>query len=351
MSLSRWPQIRRLVPQWGRIAPELHGAPVRAMHRRMLPAGEGGVLPGEILRQVRRLEIRTRAVVSELFAGQYHSVFKGRGMEFAEVREYVPGDDVRTIDWNVTARYGSPYVRKYVEERELTIFLLVDVSGSQSFGSVGRSKVELAAEVGALLTFSAVKNQDKVGLLTFTDHPELLIPPRKGRAHGLRLIREILYFRPSGCGTDLATACETTLHALRRRSVVFLLSDLRVPVTDLDRPLGALARKHDLIALEIRDPLEEVVLASPTAAGASAGWPAIGLVAWEDPERGSEVLFDTADAAARRRLAQRLRGQQEQMGTLLRRHGIDHITLRVGADPVDPLLAFFKLRERRLARE
>jgi uncharacterized protein (DUF58 family) len=306
----------------------------------------GEALPGEILRQVRRLEIRTRAAVTELFTGQYHSVFKGRGMEFAEVREYVPGDDIRTIDWNVTARYGSPYVRKYVEERELTVFLMVDASRSMRFGSAGRSKVELAAEVAALIAFSAIGNHDKVGLLTFTDRAELFIPPRKGRPHGLRLIREILFHQPRGRGTDPVAACETALHALRRRSVVFLLSDFLVPAAPLDGPLGTLARKHDVIALRIRDPREV-----PAAPDGSAGWPAVGLVEWQDPESGGTVLFDTSDPAARRRLDRLWRGQHQAIDGVLHRHSIDAVVLEVGRDPVEPLLAFFRLRERRLARE
>ncbi|MFH1143456.1 MAG: DUF58 domain-containing protein [Candidatus Eisenbacteria bacterium] len=316
-----------------------------------------GILPGEILRQVRRLEIRTRAVVSEVFAGQYHSVFKGRGMEFAEVREYVPGDDIRTIDWNVTARYGTPFVKKHVEERELTVFLAVDASASQNFGSAGRSKVELAAEIGALLAFSAINNHDKVGLLTFTDHPEIFIPPRKGRAHGLRLIREILYRRPAGRGTDIAGACEHIVHALKRRSVVFLVSDFLTEAVALERPLGTLARKHDLIAIEIRDPLEDV--GAPVAGGrpvpaaeaAGAGWPRIGLIEWEDPESGERFLIDTADRVVRERLARAGAARQESLHAMLARQGVDLVTLRVGHDPVEPLLAFFHLRARRLARE
>jgi len=318
--------------------------------RPQVPGGE--ILPAEILRQVRRLEIRTRATVSELFTGQYHSVFKGQGMEFAEVREYVPGDDIRTIDWNVTARYGTPYVRKYVEERELTIFLAVDVSGSLGFGSAGRSKVELAAEIAALLAFSAINNHDKVGLLTFTERPELFIPPRKDRGHALRLIREILYHRPQGRGTDLAAACETMRHALRRRSVVFLLSDFPVPIAPLDGPLGALARKHDLIALEIRDPLEVLTsCATKRSKVGSIQWPRLGLFEWEDPETGRTILFDTSDRVARGRLGSLIGEQRAAVTRVLRRHGVDQVTLHVGSDPVEPLLAFFRLRERRRARE
>lgn len=347
MRSVRWP---KLVARRGDGRP---GAPPREIYARERGRiAEAEVLPAEILRQVRRLEIRTRAAVSELFTGQYHSVFKGQGMEFAEVREYVAGDDIRTIDWNVTARYGTPYVRKYVEERELTVFLTVDVSGSLDFGSVGRSKVELAAEVAALLAFSAIGNHDKVGLLTFTERPELFIPPRKDRGHGLRLIREILYHRPAGRGTDLAAACETVRHSLRRRSVVFLVSDFLTPVAPLDAPLGALARQHDLIALEIRDPLEGLApCATERSKAGSIRWPRLGLVEWQDPETGRATLFDTSDPAARRRLGGRLADQRAAVANVLRSHGVDQVTLQVGSDPILPLLAFFRLRERRKARE
>ncbi len=312
--------------------------PSLAAERRGAHRAEGtDLLPVEVLRRVRRLEIRTKALVTELFAGEYHSVFKGQGMEFAEVREYVPGDDVRTIDWNVTARLGFPFVKKFTEERELTVFLLVDASGSQRFGSAGRSKMELAAEVGALLAFSAINNHDKVGLLIFTDRTELLIPPRKGRSHGLRIIREILYHRPRGRTTALAPACETAIHALRRRSTVFLLSDFLVDPAPLERPLGALARKHDLIALAMIDPFE-------------LNWPNMGLVEWEDLETGRSLLVDSSDARVRQVLEKQYERKRQEMAGLLRRHSVDTVSLEVGADPVEPLLAFFKLRERRKAR-
>jgi uncharacterized protein (DUF58 family) len=317
------------------LPPRVEGRPAPAPGARR--RAQDGVLPGEILERVRRIEIRTKALVTELFGGEYHSVFKGQGMEFAEVREYVPGDDVRTIDWNVTARFGQPFIKKYAEERELTVFFLVDASGSQHFGSRGRSKMELAAETCAVLAFSALGNHDKVGLLIFTDRDELLIPPRKGRAHGLRLIRDILYFRPAGRGTDLGRACETAIHALRRRSTVFLLSDFLVAPEQIDRPLGALARKHDLIALPIRDPLEE-------------DWPDVGLVECEDLETGRPMLVDTGDERIRRGLAYQYRNRRERVGAVLRRHGVDQVPLEVGSDPVEPLLAFFQLRERRKAR-
>ncbi len=290
-----------------------------------------------MLQRVRRIEIRTKALVSELFAGEYHSVFKGQGMEFAEVREYVPGDDIRSIDWNVTARFGAPFVKKYAEERELTVFFLVDASASQAFGSAGRSKMEQAAETCALLAFSAMNNHDKVGLLIFTDRDELLIPPRKGRSHGLRLIRDILYHESAGRGTDLAAACETALHVLRRRSTLFFLSDFLTDVETLDRPLGRLARKHDVVALTLRDPFEESL-------------PDMGLVEWEDLESGRRLLLDTGDPRTRNHLLGAYRAQRAALAALLRRRGVDQVEIHVGRDPVEPLMAFFRMRERRLGR-
>ncbi|MBD3237072.1 MAG: DUF58 domain-containing protein [Candidatus Eisenbacteria bacterium] len=308
----------------------------------------GERLPGDLLRQVRRLEIHTRSLVTELFAGEYHSVFKGQGIEFAEVREYVPGDDVRTIDWNVTARFGAPFIKRYSEERELTVFLIVDASGSMQFGSgsvrpgsgapPARSKADLATQLGALLALTAIRNKDKVGLLIFSDDVELLIPPRKTRTHGLRLVREMLAFHPRRQGSALGQACETAYHALRRRSVVFLLSDFRVPLESWSQPFGALARKHDLIALSIADPLEYA-------------WPEIGIVDWEDLEGGERVLFDTSHAPSRAALQRGARDWEARVGERLRRAGVDQIALEVGQDPVPALMRFFKLRERRRARE
>jgi uncharacterized protein (DUF58 family) len=298
---------------------------------------QGELLPAEMLERVRRIEIRTKALVTEQFGGEYHSVFKGQGMEFAEVREYVPGDDIRSIDWNVTARFGQPFIKKYTEERELTVFFLIDASGSQQFGSAGRSKMELAAETCAVLAFSAIRNNDKVGLLIFSDRDELMIPPRKGRAHGLRLVRDILYFRPQGRATNLGAACETAIHALRRRSTVFLMSDFLIDPESVDRPLGALARKHDLIAVPLRDPIEQ-------------SWPNAGLIEGEDLETGASILIDTGDERIRKGLAYQFQRRQEQVTAVLRRHKVDQIPLTVGSDPVEPLMAFFRLRERRKVR-
>ena len=304
---------------------------------RLAAQGADEVLPAEILQRVRRVEIRTKALVNEFFAGEYQSAFKGQGMEFAEVREYVPGDDIRTIDWNVTARLGAPFVKKYAEERELTVFLLVDASASQLFGSAGRSKMELAAEVGAILAFSAINNHDKVGLLIFTDRDELLIPPRKGRPHGLRIIREILYHRPAGRTTDLGLACETVIHALRRRATIFILSDFLCDPGPIDRPLGALARKHDVIALAMQDPFEEHV-------------PDLGLIVGEELEQGRSLLIDTSDAQTRASLEAHYRRMRQEVTALFRRHSIDQVPLEVGGDPIEPMMSFFKLRERRRAR-
>src|SRR3979411_89513 len=216
---------------------------------------EGNQPPAEILKKIRALEIKTRGLVETAFAGDYHSVFKGRGMNFEEVREYQPGDEIRAIDWNVTARLGSPFVKKFTEERELTVMLIVDVSASGNFGSTSQSKRELAAEVACLLAFSAIRNNDKVGLLLFTDRVELFIPPKKGRSHTLRLIREILFFEPAGRGTAPALALDYLNNIVTRRAVVFFISDFQAP--DFSRALSVSGRRHDFIALHIQEQREE----------------------------------------------------------------------------------------------
>ncbi|MDQ3623756.1 MAG: DUF58 domain-containing protein [Verrucomicrobiota bacterium] len=291
----------------------------------------------DILKKIRHLELKTRGWVEAAFAGQYRSVFKGRGMNFEEVREYQPGDEVRTIDWNVTARYGEvrgeAYVKKFTEERELTVMLVVDVSASGNFGSVHLSKRELAAEVACLLAFSAIRNNDKVGLLLFSDHVELFIPPKKGRAHTLRLIREILFFEPAGRGTDPAGALNHLNRILHRRSVVFLISDFQAP--DFSRELAVTSRRHDLIAIPIVDPREEEL-------------PDVGLVTLEDAETGEQLEINTSDRATRlafldavdRRTAARLRD--------FRKKRIDAISLKTDEDYVPALRSFFRVRERRL---
>jgi uncharacterized protein (DUF58 family) len=288
----------------------------------------------EILKKIRTLEIRTRGLVETAFAGDYHSVFKGRGMNFDEVREYQPGDEIRTIDWNVTARMGSAFVKKYTEERELTVMLLVDVSASGNFGSKTQSKRELAAEVACLLAFSAIRNNDKVGLLLFTDQVELFIPPKKGRSHTLRIIREILFFEPLGRGTEPALALDYLNNVVSRRAVVFFISDFQAP--DFSKALAVTGRRHDFIALKIEDEREKV-------------FPNIGLITLEDAETGDQIEINTANRGTRTRLAETAHRYEAELTRVLRRNNVDSITLRTGEDYLPALRAFFKQRERRLA--
>lgn len=287
----------------------------------------------EILRKIRGLEIKTRALVETAFAGDYHSVFKGRGMNFEEVREYQPGDEIRSIDWNVTARLGAPFVKKFTEERELTVMLIVDVSASGNFGSTSQSKRELAAEVACLLAFSAIRNNDKVGLLLFSDRLELFMPPKKGRSHTLRIIREILFFQPEGRGTDPAAALEHFNKIVTRRAVVFLVSDFQT--RDFSRELAVTARRHDLIAVRIQDQRESVL-------------PNVGIVTLEDAETGEQIEINTHDRNVRTRFAALAEGRQAEVTRVLRRNKIDSIDLRTGDDYLPALRAFFKNRERRL---
>ena len=286
-----------------------------------------------ILSKIRRLELKTRGLVETAFAGQYRSVFKGRGMNFEEVREYQPGDEVRTIDWNVTARLGHPFVKKFTEERELTVMLVVDVSASGAFGSVSLSKRELAAEVACVIAFSAIRNNDKVGLLLFSDHVELYIPPKKGRIHTLRLIREILFFEPRGRGTAPASALHYLNRVLTRKAAVFLLSDFQ---TDLfDRELGITARRHDLIALPVRDPRERAL-------------PDAGIVVFEDAETGEQIEVNTADASVRAAYEHLVERQREEWARAFRRKRIDSIALTNDEDYLPALREFFRTRERRM---
>src|SRR3989441_5542851 len=259
------------------------------------------MLPADILKKVRRIEIRTNRLVNESLAGEYHSVFKGRGMEFSEVREYQFGDDIRSIDWNVTSRMGHPYVKKHVEERELTVILLVDFSASGDFGTRRRFKREIEAEICAILAFSAIKNNDRVGLIAFTDRVETFLRPRKGKDHVLRVIREVLYFRPLGRGTDIGQALQYLYRTITKRSVVFLISDFLGD--GFARPLRVAARKHDVIAITVTDPREEEL-------------PPIGLVDLEDAETGERVLVDSSDRRTRasfRRWAAERRGTREAL--------------------------------------
>lgn len=287
----------------------------------------------EILKKIRALEIKTRGLVETDFAGDYHSVFKGRGMNFEEVREYQPGDEIRAIDWNVTARLGSPFVKKFTEERELTVMLIVDVSASGNFGSTSQSKRELAAEVACLLAFSAIRNNDKVGLLLFSDRLELFITPRKGRSHTLRIIREILFFEPVGRGTDAAAALDHLNKIVTRRAVVFLISDFQAK--DFSRELAVTARRHDLIALRIQDERETTL-------------PNIGILTLEDAETGDQIEINTADRNVRARFAAAAEEKQTELKRVLRQNRIDRIDLRTGDDYLPALRTFFKNRERRL---
>ncbi len=306
----------------------------------MCPAERVTAVPdlAEILRQVRRLELRTRRLVNSRFSGEYHSVFKGQGIEFAEVREYLPGDDVRTIDWNVTARLGTPYVKKYVEERELTVLLAVDLSGSQAWGTERRFKTELAAEVAATLGMSAIRNNDRVGLLAFTDRIEAFVRPRKGRRHVLRLLRDLLVLEPEGRGTDLVAALRYTSRVLSTRAIVFLFSDFQVGSgwERFERAMSLLAARHDLIAVILSDPRESSL-------------PPVGLLRLRDPESGATFAIDTGRAGVRERWAA-VHQEQEQLRRLLRRLRVDAVELRTDQPSTPALLSFFRRRERRLRR-
>ncbi len=289
--------------------------------------------PAEILKKIRALEIKTRGLVQSAFAGDYHSVFKGRGMNFEDVREYAPGDEIRAIDWNVTARLGNAFVKKFTEERELTVMLVVDVSASGNFGSVAESKRELAAEVACLLAFSAIRNNDKVGLVLFSDQVELFIPPKKGRSHTLRLIREILFFQPQGRGTAPTLALDYLNHVVTRRSVVFFISDFQAE--DFSRALTITSRRHDFVAIRIDDEREEHLRD-------------VGIITLEDAETGEQIEINTSDRRTRTRFSEAARAQQAEIFRTLRRNSIDAISLRTGDDYLPALRAFFKQRELRL---
>ena len=288
----------------------------------------------EILKKIRTLEIKTKGLVETVFAGDYHSVFKGRGMNFEDVREYQPGDEIRAIDWNVTARLGTAFVKKFTEERELTVMLIVDVSASGNFGSAAQSKRELAAEVACLLAFSAIRNNDKVGLILFTDRVELFIPPKKGRSHTLRLIREILFFEPIGRGTDPALALDYLNKIVTRRAVVFFISDFQAP--DFSHTLAVSGRRHDFIAVQIQDEREQVL-------------PNVGIITLEDAETGEQIEINTADRNTRTRFSDLADEKAHELSRTLRRNNIDAITLRTSEDYLPALRSFFKLRERRAA--
>ncbi|MHC5212413.1 MAG: DUF58 domain-containing protein [Planctomycetota bacterium] len=287
----------------------------------------------EILRAVRRVQLRTRRTVTDMVAGGYRSVFRGSGMEFEEVREYVPGDDVRAIDWNVTARTGRPYIKKFVEEREQTLMLALDVSASTRLGSGARNVRQAAAELAAILAFSAVGAGDKAGLLAFSDRVELELPPRTGSRQAFRITREALYREPASPGTALGEACEHLARVLKRRAYVFLLSDF---LDDhFDRPLGMLARRHDVVALRLVDPRHRAL-------------PDVGLVPWRDPESGARLLVDTGSAKVRAAMEAQAAEREGALRDLLLRRGVDLVDIAVGTSVVEPLVAYLKMRERRL---
>lgn len=294
----------------------------------------------EILKKVRQIEIRTRRLVDAAMGGEYHSVFKGRGMDFDEVREYVPGDEVRTIDWNVTARSGRPFVKKFTEERELTILLLVDVSASGNFGSTSQSKRELAAELASVLAFSAINNNDKVGLILFSDQIEQYIPPKKGRRHVLRVVREVLYFEPKRRGTDIVQALDFANRVLQRRAVTFLISDFQTTgdqartMAELQHAIRLSHTRHDLVAMHIRDRREEEL-------------PDVGVLAIEDAETGEMLELQTSDPKVRARFAELSRRNVETLRRMLNAEAIDALELQTGMSYVPPLMNFFKTRERR----
>ena len=298
------------------------------------PIGGFGV-PSDLLRQVRLLELRTRGLVNSLFSGEYRSVFKGQGMEFSEVREYQPGDEVRSIDWNVTARMQRPYVKRYIEERELTVMLAVDLSGSERFGTRRRFKSELASELAAVIAMTAIRNNDRVGILLFTDKIELVVPPRKGRKHALRLIRELLVFAPDGRGTDIAGATDYLNKMLAHKTIIFFVSDFMAP--DIERPLKLLAQRHDVVAVTVEDPSELEL-------------PDIGLARLVDPETGETIDIDTSDPKVRSAFDWNVNEERENRKHLLRRLAIDEVPVRTDGSIVDPLFRFFRARETRKRR-
>jgi len=292
------------------------------------------MIPQEVMQKIRRIHIRTRRMVNEILAGQYESVFKGQGMEFREVRSYVPGDDIRSIDWNVTARTGEPHVKVMAEEREMTVMLVVDMSGSGRFGSVSRFKNELAAELCAVLAASAIKNNDKVGLVIFTDDVELYVPPKKGSRHVLRVIREVLYFTPRGIGTDIGKALGYLNSVIHRKAVVFLVSDFMAE--GFETALRVAARRHDVIAITISDPRESVL-------------PDIGRISVRDAETGREVLVNTSDPRVRQAYEQEGERRVARRDEILRRNRVDVMHATTDKPYVEEIYRFFKMRERRQA--
>ena len=291
------------------------------------------MLPKEILRKVRRIEITTSKLVTDMLSGQYESVFKGRGIEFDEVREYQPGDEIRSIDWNVTARMGHPFIKKFVEERQLTVMILLDVSASSYFGTAKRLKSELAAEISAVLAFAAIQNKDRIGLVIFTDRIEKFIPPRKGLSHVLRVIREALYFKPKGKGTDIAAALRYLDGVTARRVVTFIISDFFAK--DYKKALALANKRHDVIAITITDPRE-------------IDLPNVGLLELQDAETGSVFLIDTSNEAIREKYSRRSRELIAERDKVFNSVSMDHIGIRTDRPYIDEFIKFFKKRKKRI---
>lgn len=286
----------------------------------------------DLLKQVRAIEIRTKGLSSQIFSGEYHSAFKGRGMSFSEVREYIPGDDIRSIDWNVTARFNHPYVKVFEEEREMTVMLLVDISGSGNFGTSKQFKRELITELCAVLAFSAIQNNDKTGVMLFSDRVEKFIPPKKGRTHILRIIKELLEFKPEGKGTDLASGLRYFTNMVKKRCIAFVISDF--VSSDFSEALKVASRKHDLVAIRINDQRE-------------ASIPDMGLVYFEDNESGSKVLVDTSDTKTREIYKRGFMEREKNLVEQLNRSGVDHVKISTGESYVGPLVNLFKRRDKK----
>jgi uncharacterized protein (DUF58 family) len=344
------PPIRSVFARWfGRENANKSAAAIadRRQSQSQTWSGDVGGVPREILRQVKLIELRTRGLVNSTFSGEYLSVFRGQGMEFAEVREYQPGDDVRNIDWNVTARVGHPYVKKHVEERELSVLLMVDLSGSEQFGTRERFKAERAAEIAAVLALSAVRNNDRVGLLIFTDKIEHVVPPKKGKRHVLRIIRDVLAFRPTQLGTNMAAALDYAGRLLRHRSVIFVLSDFALlspregpdsaTFAAWEKALKLVARRHDVVAITIRDEIENTV-------------PNVGVIMLRDPETGETMAVDTGRTDLRQRYHGFMNNERNAIRRVFRRNGVDEIEVGNIGSFVAPLLGFFRRRERKLGR-
>lgn len=289
------------------------------------------MIPKELFQKIRQIEIRTKGLVNSVFGGEYHSAFKGQGMEFSEVRPYQIGDDIRSIDWNVSARTGETYVKIFEEEREQTVMLAVDISGSSNFGSQGKFKREIAAEICAIVAFSAIQNSDKVGLLLFSDEIELFVPPKKGKRHVLRLIRDLFAHEQKSTGTSISTALEHLIHVLRRHSVILLMSDFFD--TAFEKPLRALAQRHDLVAVHLQDAREQEL-------------PSVGLIELTDAESGRTTVLDAGSKRVRRAFAAKAAQRQNDLDALFRRLQLDRVLIRTDESYVDPLIAFFRHRNR-----